>query len=95
MDQFGRSPIHEACLARDLTSIELLLNAGAEIDSKDVNGDTALHRASEPEDFLTVRYLLKRGANPSILNDCDVSADERLFEAFGMSAVEIISMDEP
>jgi hypothetical protein len=53
---------------RQVRMIELLLDAGAEIDAQDKNGATALHRAVRTRCAAAVRCLLKRGANSRVRN---------------------------
>jgi len=43
--------------------IKLLLSSGAEIDAKDVGGQTALHVAARMENVPVVNYLIEAGAN--------------------------------
>jgi hypothetical protein len=42
----GEAPLHRAAAFADVDTIELLLDAGATIDAKDMNGDTPLGWAS-------------------------------------------------
>lgn len=53
---------------RQLSTIELLVKAGAKLNAQDKNGATALHRAVRTRAAGAVRFLLKSGANPGILN---------------------------
>jgi ankyrin repeat protein len=45
------------------SKIRLLLDSGASIDTKDENGQTALHYASAANNYETVNLLLKEGAD--------------------------------
>ncbi|MCC6997778.1 MAG: hypothetical protein IT370_24385 [Deltaproteobacteria bacterium] len=56
--------------ARSVPMVELLLDAGAEIDGRDEGGETALSRAvlnSRGQDLGIIETLLRRGANPDVL----------------------------
>jgi ankyrin repeat protein len=54
--------------ARQVKTLECLLDAGAEIDAQDKNGATALHRAVRTRAPAAVRYLLDRGSDPTLRN---------------------------
>ena len=53
---------------RQVRMIELLLNAGAEINAQDKNGATPLHRAVRTRCAAAVKCLLDRGADWSLRN---------------------------
>jgi hypothetical protein len=53
---------------RQVRMIEVLLDAGAEIDAQDKNGATALHRAVRTRCAAAVKCLLKRGADTRVRN---------------------------
>lgn len=53
---------------RQIAMIELLLDAGANIDATDKNGATPLHRAVRTRSSEAVECLLKAGANPTLQN---------------------------
>jgi hypothetical protein len=53
---------------RQVRMIEVLLDAGAEIDAQDRNGATALHRAVRTRCAAAVKFLLERGADRSVRN---------------------------
>ena len=48
--------------------IDSLLNAGADINKQNDNGDTPLHIAASVNDIDTFKYLLKQGADKDIKN---------------------------
>lgn len=64
----GNSALWNACFASSYECFELLVNAGIEIDSKNVNDVTALMYCASAgkEDF--VQLLLEKGANSSFEN---------------------------
>ena len=53
---------------RQVDSIQLLLDAGAEINAQDQNGATPLHRAVRTRCAAAVRYLLRAGGDPTLKN---------------------------
>ena len=70
-DFSGMTPIHWASVEENIEIIELLINAGANVNQKDLDGETPLlscHRVfhSSAE---TVECLLKHGADPNIHGD--------------------------
>jgi ankyrin repeat protein len=72
-DKFGRAPLHYAILSHSDTQIELvniLCDAGANIDAADCWGKTPLHLACNGNKAGCVRALLDRGAN-LLLGDHD------------------------
>ena len=44
-DTFGKTPLHNAILAKHVTIVELLLKSGADVKCLDERGDTPLHNA--------------------------------------------------
>ncbi len=53
---------------RQVATIRLLLDKGANIHARDKNGATPLHRAVRTRCAAAVRHLLKAGADPTIRN---------------------------
>ena len=66
-DNFGRTPLHKAVVARKFGMTKLLLNHGAYVNAQDANKNTPLHIASTV-DLQLCELLLKRGADPNIKN---------------------------
>ena len=44
-DGFGRTPLHNAILGKQLGIVEMLLNKGADVQAQDERKDTPLHTA--------------------------------------------------
>ncbi|HTL58668.1 MAG TPA: ankyrin repeat domain-containing protein [Candidatus Limnocylindrales bacterium] len=65
-DGYITGPVWNA--KRQLSTIECLLDAGADINGQDMNGATPLHRATRTRCVEAVRYLLKAGADPLLKN---------------------------
>lgn len=63
----GETPLHEACVKRNLERVESLLGQGAEPNTQDNNSWTPLHEvAPYPDSILIVKALLENGANPNV-----------------------------
>ena len=69
-DWQGATPLHAAVSIGDeyIESVRKLLRAGAEVNAKDSNGDTPLHRAAYSAGIETVRELLSCGADIQACN---------------------------
>ena len=67
-DNFERTPLHRAVVARKFSMTRLLLNHGAFVNAQDANKNTPLHIANTV-DFQLYDLLLKRGADPNIKNN--------------------------
>ncbi|KAH7165356.1 ankyrin repeat-containing domain protein [Dactylonectria macrodidyma] len=63
--------LHLACLRGNTAVVELLLERGADIDSRDENNYTALHYAPNPG---VVRYLLDKGVDVNTPGDWGITA---------------------
>ncbi len=59
----GRRPLNWAALRNDTAMIELLLEAGADIDATNLSGFTALHHATEGNALEATKLLIERGAD--------------------------------
>lgn len=59
----GDTPLHIAALRGDIQAVNLLLDAGADINARGEDGFTALHYAVELCHPDVVRLLLERGAD--------------------------------
>jgi len=60
----GMTPLHMSARRGTTRIAEALLDAGADIEAKDKDGETPLRRAVNCGQERTVRLLLSRGANP-------------------------------
>ena len=65
------SELIEAARQKDVTAALVALQCGADIDAKDHEGNTALHRAIGNSDLEMTIELLKAGATADIPNDYD------------------------
>ena len=64
----GQTPLHFAAYHNDVELLEKLINLGANPNVPDDLGLTPIHYAifNKNEDFIVLRYLIERGADPSI-----------------------------
>ena len=66
-EKFGLQPIHEAAsYSINPAVIEALLDHGANVNATSKNGETSLHKASDDNDIIIVRFLVERGADMSV-----------------------------
>jgi len=68
VDEYGRLPLHYAALDGDLDALVRLLEAGSFADAQDDNGWTALHFAAQDRHSKILHELLKRRANPNLVD---------------------------
>lgn len=67
-------------------AVKLLLDLGADIDTVDKNGDTAMHGAAYAISPLVVKLLADRGANPAIWKNPNKAGGTPLFIAEGYAS---------
>jgi ankyrin repeat protein len=67
-DGGGLTPLHFAAREGDLRSVQLLLDAGADVNATSEYGWTALLAATHNKYYELGKYLLERGADPNIAN---------------------------
>jgi len=65
-DGYITGPVWNA--ARQVRTIQCLLDAGADINAPDKNGATPLHRAVRTRCAAAVKYLIERGGDPLLKN---------------------------
>ena len=69
LDEKGFTPLHRACAAPNSEGmVAELINAGADVNQKDLCGDTPLHWGVFCNNAKTVKILLENGADPRIPN---------------------------
>jgi ankyrin repeat protein len=56
-------PIHEAAKAGEVAQVEILIQAGADVDEKDAGSKTALHWAADLGHIGVVQVLVANGTN--------------------------------
>jgi ankyrin repeat protein len=62
-------PLHSAVAGRDAQCVQILLDAGADVDARQHGGSTPLMAAAQNGDLEIVRALLAVGADPSLRSD--------------------------
>uniref|UniRef100_UPI004047F7E0 ankyrin repeat domain-containing protein n=1 Tax=Aliarcobacter sp. TaxID=2321116 RepID=UPI004047F7E0 len=62
-DNDGRTVIHKAVIANDLTVLEKLLTKKADLTLKDIHGRTALHHTQWHGNYKIARWLIAAGAD--------------------------------
>jgi ankyrin repeat protein len=62
-------PLQTAAFVRSVPMARLLLDAGADVNSRAEGGFTALHTAADNGDAELARLLLERGADPGLTTD--------------------------
>lgn len=63
----GVAPIHAAAAVRDIETMRLLIERGADVNAPQQMGYTALHTAAQHGDEAMVEMLLAAGANPKAI----------------------------
>ncbi|KHJ87194.1 ankyrin repeat protein, partial [Oesophagostomum dentatum] len=69
LNEEGFSPLHLAVRRLKLTLIEMLLEAGASVNSADRSSRTPLLHAVNMNDTEIVQFLLSKGADPNVEDD--------------------------
>lgn len=85
--KWGGQAIHWAVRKNKPQIIELLIQAGADVNAPAYNNYSPLHYAVEDNDFSLVKLLIKNGANINILNRFDRSP---IFLVIGNENIEIL-----
>lgn len=78
LDRDGRAAIAQAVISGEPKLVEMLLRAGAKVNTSDDQGFTPLHHAAQRHSLEIVRLLLDAGAS---VNQCDVYGNTALFRA--------------
>ena len=67
---YGRkaSPLHRAVHNGDTEELQMLLEAGADVNAQDQWGDTPLHAAARNGDVAAIRMLVEAGADVNAVN---------------------------
>ena len=68
-DKWSWTPLHVAVQREAVATVEVLIESGADINSRDMDGWTPLHVAAEQGHFETVKLLLEHGASINARDD--------------------------
>lgn len=60
----GSTPLHLAAVNPDVTALQALIAAGADVNARDADGATPLHMAAYAQNAKHARLLLEAGADP-------------------------------
>jgi thiosulfate/3-mercaptopyruvate sulfurtransferase len=74
LDEYGNNALWAACYAEDIACIEVLLQAGIDINFQNTTGITALIYASSSGKTAVVAHLLAAGADFSLVSQDEFSA---------------------
>ncbi|XP_010277334.1 PREDICTED: ADP-ribosylation factor GTPase-activating protein AGD4-like isoform X3 [Nelumbo nucifera] len=85
----GCSLLHLACHVGNPVMLELLLQFGADINLRDFHGRTPLHHCISKGYNSIAKYILRRGARPSIEDGGGQSALERAMEIGAITDEEL------
>jgi hypothetical protein len=75
------TPLHVACVWGDLTAIDLLLAAGADVNARGDNGCTPLYVAVSFERIRSVERLLRAGATADDPNELNCTARQAALQS--------------
>src|SRR5688500_18617784 len=68
VDEYGRNPLHEAVIRGDLGGVIEESSKTSSVNAQDDNGWTALHFAAQENRQPMMEELLRKGADPNVLN---------------------------
>jgi ankyrin repeat protein len=74
VDHIGWTPLHYACTKGRLDVAQFLVENGATVDSRSLNGTTPLMMAVQSGDEPLIKYLLDKGADLQLRNNLGLSA---------------------
>ncbi|XP_024534953.1 ADP-ribosylation factor GTPase-activating protein AGD3 isoform X2 [Selaginella moellendorffii] len=88
----GQTLLQQACQVGDLSTVELLLQHGAQVNTKDGIGRTPLHFCVECGRNLCAKLLLSRGANPAAVDRAGKTPLEVAMELGAVTDEELFVM---
>ncbi|QCD88726.1 Arf-GAP with coiled-coil [Vigna unguiculata] len=88
----GWSLLHLACHTDSTLMVELLLQFGADVNMSDYHGRTPLHHCITTGKNQLAKFLLRRGARPSIIDAGGLTILERAMEMGAITDEELFIM---
>jgi hypothetical protein len=88
--QNGRRPLNWAALRNDTAMLELLLGAGADINSKNLSGFTPVHHAVEGSAIDALQLLIAKGADLTLRNGAGLTPLDFAVAANRTAAYEVL-----
>ena len=89
----GKTALHLAALAGNTAFINLLCNAGADVNMTDLEGNTPLHFAAAWGHVETVRVLLERGCPLNARNYDAFTASDYVYSNTVLGAIQTIAKE--
>jgi uncharacterized protein len=83
-------PLHSAVTSRNLAIARSLLDNGAPVNARQMQGWTPLHAAAQNGDVPLIELLLQHGADPRIANDDGITALELAKKSGNADAVRLL-----
>jgi len=88
----GWTPLHDAAKHSDSDIIQMMINAGAEVNAKESDGRTPLHIAAEWQNIEAARTLLDAGADPDILSFAGLRPIDYALKSVGDNKKEMVDL---
>ncbi|KAJ9159661.1 hypothetical protein P3X46_025148 [Hevea brasiliensis] len=88
----GCSLMHLACHYGNPVMLELLLQFGGDVNLGDFHGRTPLHHCISKRDYPMAKFLLRRGASPTVRDGGGLSVLERAMEMGAITDEELFVM---
>lgn len=88
----GVTPLHLAATNPDLSTLKVLLAAGADVNAKDNDGLTPLHMAAYTQRAAHAQLLLEAGADPAVKSNAGRDPSSMARKAMAHEVAGIISL---
>ena len=91
-DKYGETPLYYAVLQSDIFLIDLLCEAGSEIDIPNKKGNTPLHQAIKDKSFVCAQILLIHGAYVNAQNKKGNTPLHIIFQKYQPEVKDIVTL---